>query len=336
MTRLPTALCAALIQCIWPGALTLSAPERPEGADYSVAALAPEPALAPDDLLYASPTKKDHIGRIIAPVKINGQGPFRMIVDTGASHSTVSPQLARVLGLDTHDQTTMLVNGITGTAEVPSVRIDSLEYGELSYKSIRLPVIWAPLMAGADGILGIAGLKSERLTVDFIRNRVTISRSQRSSPSVGFFKIPAMRLVNGLMAIDARVGGVRTRAIVDTGSQRSLGNVALQEALGRWRNLNPQTKVTDVYGSTSAVARGELSSAPVITLGKVKIASVELVYGDFHIFDVWDLRAKPALILGMDILGSVRSLGIDFGAQELYMEGAYYQGLERESSRIQP
>src|SRR5437763_1459924 len=30
-------------------------------------------------LLFASPTTRDHIGRIVVPVTINGKGPFRFI-----------------------------------------------------------------------------------------------------------------------------------------------------------------------------------------------------------------------------------------------------------------
>jgi len=35
------------------------------------------------------------------------------------------------------------------------------------------------------------------------------------------------------------------------------------------------------------------------------------------------MRDEPALILGMDVLGSVSELGIDFRNQELYFGGAY-------------
>ena len=49
------------------------------------------PTVPEDPTLFASPTTRDHIGRIVVPVKINGRGPFRFIVDTGASDSTVSP-----------------------------------------------------------------------------------------------------------------------------------------------------------------------------------------------------------------------------------------------------
>ena len=43
------------------------------------------------------------------------------------------------------------------------------------------------------------------------------------------------------------------------------------------------------------------------------------MYGDFHIFNVWGLRATPALIIGMDVLGTVASLSIDFKNKEIYV-----------------
>src|SRR5256885_14841188 len=63
--------------------------------------LTPAPPHAADDLLFASPTTVDHIGRVVVPVTINGKGPFRFIVDTGANHSTISPQLVQALKLET-------------------------------------------------------------------------------------------------------------------------------------------------------------------------------------------------------------------------------------------
>jgi len=43
-----------------------------------------EPA---EDFVYVAPTRPDRIGRIMAPVMINGRGPYAFIVDTGASRS---------------------------------------------------------------------------------------------------------------------------------------------------------------------------------------------------------------------------------------------------------
>jgi hypothetical protein len=186
-----------------------------------------------------------------------------------------------------------------------------------------LPVIWAPIMAGADGILGAAGLRDERIMVEFARNRVTISRPPLGLAPRGFQRVHATIMENGLMTVDVKVGGVRAIAIVDTGAERSLGNQALRDALRHWQNARKAPDFTDVFGTTSEIAKGERGLAPIIIFGPLKLLDVGLIYGDFHIFDVWKLRDRPAMILGMDVLGTVRSLGIDFRNRELYFEGAY-------------
>jgi predicted aspartyl protease len=276
------------------------------------------PSTTPD-MLFASPTRLDHVGRIVAPVMIDGKGPFRFIIDTGASSSTVSPQLATTLGLVPAAQSTMVVNGITGTQEVPSVAISRLEAGDLVIQEARFPVIWAPLMAGADGILGVAGLSKESVFVDFRRNRVVISRSLRASDRIGFDKVPAKLLGDGLMAVQGRVGGVGVTAIIDTGSERSLGNAALREALYAKRD-NSSSILTDVYGATADIASGEIHLVPTISLGPVNLSKVTVVFGNFHIFNVWGLVDHPAVIIGMDVLGTVDSLGIDYRRAEIYFE----------------
>jgi len=273
--------------------------------------------------LFANPTSRDHIGRIVAPVTIDGQGPFRFVVDTGASHSTVSPTLVQTLGLQADAASPVLVNGVTGTANAPSVVIGNLRVGDLKLGPLRLPVVLAPMMAGQDGILGVAGLNIACLTVDFEQNRVAILASATRPPR-GFVRVPAKKLKSGLMTVNARVGGVRAVAVIDTGAQRSLGNLALRDALTRWRGREePPSEPTDVYGSTSEVVRGEMRGSPMISLGDVRIADVSLVYGQFHIFDVWNMNDKPALIVGMDVLGSVNAFRIDFRTQDLYVLGRY-------------
>ena len=57
---------------------------NPADAVSEVVVEAPEPR-------YAAPTLRDRIGRIWAPVLINGRGPYRLVLDTGASHSAWAP-----------------------------------------------------------------------------------------------------------------------------------------------------------------------------------------------------------------------------------------------------
>ena len=131
-------------------------------------------------------------------------------------------------------------------------------------------------------------------------------------------KIHAARLTHGLITLQSQVGRVRALAVIDTGSERTLGNVALRDALKLRNRTGAEALVTSVYGATEQVERGELWIAPTISIDAMRINDVQVVYGDFHIFKVWGMQDKPAIIVGMDVLGTVGSLGIDFKNQDIY------------------
>lgn len=308
-----------LLSGVWLTALMLSA-----GATSASAQAArtepPTPAsAASDDALLASPTTRDHIGRVVVPVMINGRGPFRFIVDTGASHSTISPTVVSALGLKPSDVPSIVLDGITGSARVSAVTIDRLQAGALSISGTLMPVVWAPVMAGADGILGAAGLTNQSLLVDFEHNRVRIAEEIEPTLRSESMRIHFLRLTDGLITVDTRVGGVRVRAVVDTGSERTLGNLALRDAVNIRRTAGVMARVTSVYGATEAVEPGEVINAPIIAIESLRVQGVELVYGDFHIFKVWGMQNKPAMIIGMDVLGTVSALGIDFKNHDVYV-----------------
>ena len=292
-------------------------------AEIAGSAAHPESDPSAETPLFASPTRMDRIGRILVPVLINGRGPFRMLVDTGAAQSTLSPSLVHALGLATTDQRVVRVNGITGTAELPSVSIERLECGDFVIEHAQLPVVLAPIMADADGILGVAGLQRQRLLVDFQHDRVVLGAVRGSLPD--FSKVTARRLSGGLLAVAARIGGVKATAIMDTGSERTLGNIALRDALKAKHPAGKEPRLTEVYGATTTVSSGELLLTPPISMGDVTVENVTVVYGDFHIFGVWNLETEPAIIIGMDVLGTTRALAIDFARSAVYFKG-FHQG----------
>jgi len=71
-------------------------PIQPVVADEltEVMVVAPEPR-------YVAPTRRDRIGRVWVPVMINGKGPFRLVLDTGAMRTAVNLNVANTLGLRT-------------------------------------------------------------------------------------------------------------------------------------------------------------------------------------------------------------------------------------------
>jgi predicted aspartyl protease len=251
-------------------------------------------------------------------VFINGLGPFRLVLDTGANHTTISPALATRLGLVPQVDSELLLHGVTGAELVPAVIVDRLQAGDLIVEAVRVPVVATDIMAGADGILGVAGLTRERISVNFRADRITIARSKGFPPTSGLLRIPAARVAGGLLMVEARVGGVRVRGVIDTGAEHSLGNLPLQEALKKRRRLQPP-RSTSVFGTTTAISDGQLSGVPDIKLGTATISQMNLVFGDFHIFKVWALADEPAMLIGMDVLGTVSELIIDFKLRTVYV-----------------
>jgi predicted aspartyl protease len=269
---------------------------------------APEPR-------YAAPTLRDRIGRIWAPVMINGQGPFRLVLDTGASNSAVISRVADILGIPLHGSANIRVHGVTGSAIVSSIAVDRLEVGDLLIDGTVLPVV-ADVFGGAEGVLGTEGLSDKRIFIDFKRDQIEIAHSRGERPGLGFSRIPVKLARGRLLTMDVRIGSIRTRAIIDTGAQQTIGNLALRNALTR-RARN--SKIQDVIGVTLDVAVGDSILAPPIYLGDVMIRGLYVTFSDMFIFEHWKLTREPTLLLGMDVLGLVDTLVIDYKLRELHI-----------------
>jgi hypothetical protein len=284
---------------------TLAEPAPEELTQITIEA--PEPR-------YAAPTLRDRIGRIWAPVIINGRGPYRLVLDTGATHSAVIPQVVTSLGIPVAQLASIRVTGVTGSAIVPSVSINRMDVGDLSVAATMLPVV-PDVFGGAQGVLGTEGLSDKRILIDFGRDRVSIMRSRGKLDDRGFATIPLRQLREHLLALDIRVGTVKAKAILDTGAQVSIGNNALRTALAK-RGVKDVTK-EEIEGVTLDVAHGDMMAAPPIAAGPLQFQGVSITYGDMYIFDRWQLMKEPVLVLGMDVLGTVDVLVIDYRLKQL-------------------
>jgi predicted aspartyl protease len=255
---------------------------------------------------------------------VDGRGPFRFIVDTGANESTISPKLAAALGLVPSISRPVRVAGVTGTAIVPSVAIESLRAGAFVIAHSQLPLISSPIMTGADGILGAAGLAQDSLLVDFLHNTVEIRTADSSGIPLGAVRLRATRLRTGLLSVPGDVGDIAVDAIIDTGSPQTLGNLALYRALYSEPRGGGKARV---YGATKQVRPGDVHLAPEVDLGTLRIGNAVLVFGDFPIFKVWGLTEHPVIILGMDVLGTVDALTIDFRHAEIGVTPRAYDSI---------
>jgi hypothetical protein len=263
---------------------------------------------------YVAPTLRDSIGRIWAPVFINGKGPFRLVLDTGATRSALLPRVARALQIPMQ-ASTMRVHGVTGSSDVSTVDVQQIEVGDLLMKSARLPIV-PDVFGGADGVLGNEALGDKRIFIDFRRDRIEISTSRSERPGVGMSKIP-LKLTRGqLLSFKTNIGSVPTTAVIDTGAQRTIGNQALRTALNR-RQRDWQQE--EIIGVTLDVEKGDSIPTPPIKFGRATISGVRVTFTDTEIFNHWQLTKEPALLLGMDVLGLLDVLVIDYKTQELHV-----------------
>ncbi len=265
--------------------------------------------------LYAAPTRPDRIGRVMAPVMINGQGPFRFIVDTGANQSVITARVATALGLTWGDRSVKLT-GVTGSLMVPTVPIDRLATGELQQQGLEIPVIGS-VMGGGDGILGMQGFAGKRITVDFANDRIQIATSRGQRVNGSLVRVPVKIRFDKLLLATGRVDGVKVKAVIDTGAQRTLGNQALRDELLRRKRIRGEPQRTGVIGLTDVEQEGHAIFTRRISLGDLTINDVDVIYGDIHVFRLWELEEEPALLVGMDVLGVLHTLIVDYRLREL-------------------
>ena len=188
-----------------PAALTTPPPDRSMKIEP---VMLDDIAVTADEPRFVAPTRRDRIGRIWAPVEINGKGPFRLVLDTGASSSALTAGVAEELGIVLDPAHKVMLRGATGSVAVPLVPVESLEVGDLLMEPNHLPII-PDALGGAEGMLGTDGLANKRIHIDFRSDSITIMRSRNERATSGFATIPVKFLRGRLLIVDAYLGGVR-------------------------------------------------------------------------------------------------------------------------------
>jgi predicted aspartyl protease len=247
--------------------------------------------------------------RMTVPVLIDGKGPFRFIVDSGATRTVISVTLAAQLGLPSAG--TVPLHSVGGESEVPAVMIDALYVGALPAKAIVAPVLDEANLGGL-GILGIDTLQGKKVVIDIVRNRMSVEPADRGTPPTapGEIVVTARSRFGQLVLADADAAGQRIYAVVDTGSMVTIGNLALRDRLVRRRRAVPQPiPITDVTGRRIIADQAPIGD---LRLGSFHLRDVEVAFDDAHAFERFGLTSKPGMLLGMDVLRAFDRVSIDF------------------------
>lgn len=253
--------------------------------------------------------------RVTVPVTIKGQGPFRFMVDTGAQATVVSSELADRLGLT--DRSAAVLVGMASKEAVETTEIPQFTLGSREYYIRSAPIVQGSNLGGADGILGLDSLQNQRVLIDFRKQQIFVADAKTLGGNVGYeIVVKARRRLGQLIITGARLNGIDTDVIIDTGSQGSVGNVALLDRLRRSRVLGENT-MTDVNGRelTAAVKVGKKLEINNLTLSEFPI-----MFADTPAFESLGLNDEPALILGINELKMFRRVAIDFTKQQILFD----------------
>lgn len=257
---------------------------------------------------------KDPDGRMTVPVRVHEQGPFKFLVDTGSQNTVLSIGLADKLGLASRSRATLI--GIAGREVVDAVSVEQIDIGRRTYYGLYTPLL-ATTHIGADGILGIDSLQDQRVLIDFEKKLMSVGDAKSLGGNSGYeIVVTARRRSGQLIVTNARINGILTDVVIDTGAQSSIGNRALQAAM-RKRNGLQQTVLRSVTGQEIVA---DIGIGRSLAIGNVTINNVAIAFADTPAFGALGLGEKPAILLGMRELQVFRRIAIDFKTRKILFD----------------
>jgi predicted aspartyl protease len=254
--------------------------------------------------------KTDRDDRMTVAVRLSGTGPYRFLVDTGADKTAISRQVAGRLKLASGASAAL--HSVAGVSTVSTANVPSLELARKDVAISDAPLLDSANM-GADGILGVDSLSSQRVQFDFQGQTMSIvpSRSPDVANEPGAIVVQARRKKGRLLMTDATANGHDVAVVVDTGAQVCIGNGALRQELTKRELTDPMERV-QLESVTGDTISGDYMFVHELVIGGITLKNLAVVFTDAHTFHQLGLDRKPALLLGMNAMRAFKKVSIDF------------------------
>ena len=161
--------------------------------------------------------------RMTIQCRINGAGPFTMIVDTGAPDVTIDPKLATQLGVRVHDAGSTVGAGnkpvLIGATQLHTLSVGSTSFTDVAASVIDLSEIRNKLgFPRLDGVVGYTVMKHYAVVVDADAHTISLDTERPAAPESA--TTTAFRGVTP--NVSATIDGIPTTVIIDTGDRSSL------------------------------------------------------------------------------------------------------------------
>jgi predicted aspartyl protease len=228
--------------------------------------------------------------QIVLAARVNGQGPYRFVLDSGTRSSTIDLALARRLRLILGPPAEGAGAGRGSVAARPTVlgqvEVGGLVARDLPAAAIDLSEVSRQLARRLDGVLGYSFLNSRILQVDYFRRRIRFYRERPEPVSPARAVFPMRFRANSVLPAleDCAINGTRIPVTIDTGS--SLGLILFPPAiklLGLEALAREGAPVEAAgYRGRARLTQGWVTSAAIerIELGAIEVTYVESGYGE--------------------------------------------------------
>jgi predicted aspartyl protease len=248
--------------------------------------------------------------RMTVPVRVSGAGPYRFLVDTGADRTAVSREIADHFNLKSAGGAEL--HTVAGTSQVKTATVHDLEFTHPPERSVDAAVLES-VNIGADGIVGVDLLRSQRVQFDFQNQTMSIvpSKSPDFRAEPGTIVVEARRKNGRLIVTDAEANGQPLTVVLDTGSQVSIGNQALRDRL-LGRDLINGRQTVELESVTGEKISGDYMFVKQLNIGGIGLNNLAIVFTDAHTFKQLGLDKRPALLLGMNAIRAFKKVSIDF------------------------
>ncbi|MEP7364927.1 MAG: aspartyl protease family protein [Acidobacteriota bacterium] len=155
---------------------------------------------------------------ILQDVFVNGKGPYRMLVDTGAQSTSLRPAAAQ--DADLRPAFAVELQRASGTVVAPAAQADRMASGELVLEGVEVLIVEPPQIASLghlDGVLGQSFLSRTNYWMDYGRRSIWWDPE---GALAGCLRGDQLEFVteDGRPAVRTRLGGEERSFVLDTGA----------------------------------------------------------------------------------------------------------------------
>jgi hypothetical protein len=221
-------------------------------------------------------------GRLVVSARLDGK-PYRMVLDTGASVTSISTAAARELGIKVVGTTQINDHIPAKLGVLRSLSIGVVEHADVTVVIVDMPNARDSAVA-FQGILGLDVLSHHDVVLDF--GRRTLALYPAGTPvlrrrDASMARIEFQRGSHGLLVFQIVFRGrPPIPAILDLGAPTSVINGAAAAALG---------------------VRRPAFRPPPLELGGVELGTPYMLIRDLPVFARFGLADRPAILLGSDV-----------------------------------